>query len=78
MEFASKTLVELPLFHAVRYELGMLGGKEDFRKYVKCELPHEVFMDLGTWYGELDWPRRRTRSSVLPETIRSRVSALRI
>ena len=52
MEFASKTLVELPLFHAVRYELGMLGGKEDFRKYVKCELPHEVFMDLGTWYGE--------------------------
>lgn len=47
---AKATLAQLPLFHAVRYELGKLGGKEDFRAYIKCELPHETFMDLGTWY----------------------------
>ncbi|MDD4622726.1 MAG: hypothetical protein PHG71_05760, partial [Kiritimatiellae bacterium] len=52
VELAKKTLEEIPLFHAVRYELGKLGGKANFRTYIKCELPHEVFTDLGAWYEE--------------------------
>ena len=50
--FASEALERLPLFHAARYELGKVGGKEDFRSLVRCEFPGETYIDLGTWYEE--------------------------
>ena len=51
-KLAQETLVRLPLFHAARYELGKCGGEGDFRAFVRGELPHETFIDLGTWYEE--------------------------
>ena len=50
----SATLEKYRLFHALRYELNLIdSGSEPMEKYVmRSELPHEVFMEMGTWYEE--------------------------
>ena len=45
---AKELLERYPLFHAARYEL----EGEGFRRYVRNELPHETYMELGSWYEE--------------------------
>ena len=50
--YAADTLAGLPLFHAMRYEEGKVGDKDDFRTFVRGEFPHETFMDMATWYLE--------------------------
>ena len=50
--FAADTLVDLPLFHALRYEAGKVGGKDDVRAFVRGEFPHETFMDMAAAYLE--------------------------
>ena len=52
VRFAEDALKRLPLFHAARYELGKMGGKDDFRGLVRGEFPHETYVDLGTWYED--------------------------
>ena len=45
----ARDLIErYPLFHAARYEL----EGEAFRRYIRNELPHETYMELGSWYAE--------------------------
>ena len=58
--FASAALERLPLFHAMRYELGKSGGGGDVREFVLGEFPSETFMDIAAWYGDagLDDERR--------------------
>ena len=50
--FVADKLASMPLFHALRYECGKTGGKDDFRTFVRGEFPHETFMDLASWYLE--------------------------
>ena len=45
---AKEILDRYPLFHAARYEL----EGEAFTRYVRNELPHETYMELGSWYEE--------------------------
>ena len=52
LAFARATLGRLPLFHAMRYELGKAGGGGDFRQLVRGEFPHETCMDMAAWYAE--------------------------
>lgn len=42
------------LFHAMRYELNLITPtSETMEKYVeRCEFPHEVYLEIGTWYDE--------------------------
>ncbi len=47
-EYAKALLEKFPLFHAVRYELEGAA----FTKYVTGELPHERYLELGSWYEE--------------------------
>ena len=49
---AEATLAALPLFHAVRYELGRTDRTVDFAEYVRNELPDETALELGSWYEE--------------------------
>ena len=49
---AADTLADLPLFHALRYEAGKVGGKDDVRAFVRGEFPHETFMDMAAAYLE--------------------------
>ena len=49
---AEAVLAQLPLFHAVRYELGRTDGADGFARYVRNELPDETYLDLGSWYEE--------------------------
>ena len=55
---ASDVLARLPLFHAARYELCRLShGFAPVEAYVRCELPQETYLELGTWYeaaGQLE------------------------
>ncbi len=43
-----------PLSHAMRYELNLAAPtSEPMEKYVtRCEFPHEVYMEIGSWYDE--------------------------
>ena len=50
--FAASVLETLPLFHAVRYELGRTDDAVDFAQFVRNELPAETFLELGSWYAE--------------------------
>ena len=50
--FAKSVLEELPLFHAVRYELGRGDGAVDFTSLVRNEMPTETYLELGSWYEE--------------------------
>ena len=47
-EYAKELLERYPLFHAVRYEL----EGPSFARYVTGELPHERYLELGSWYEE--------------------------
>ena len=48
-ELESRALLDrYPLFHAARYEL----EGESFSRYVRNELPHQTFLELGSWYEE--------------------------
>lgn len=42
-------LSRLPLAWAFRYER---GGAEELKKCVRCELPVQTFLELGSWYEE--------------------------
>ena len=46
-EFLEGVLARVPLAHAFRYELEGEGG---LRRSVRCELPHETYMELASWY----------------------------
>ena len=52
VRFAEEVLERLPLFHAACYELGKAGETCDFRDFIRCELPHETYVDIATWYEE--------------------------
>ncbi|MDR2775969.1 MAG: DUF5107 domain-containing protein [Tannerella sp.] len=49
---------EEPLNHYARFEKYLLTGsendKENFREYIRCELPHETFMEMAGWYESMD------------------------
>ena len=49
---AEAALEKLPLFHAVRYELGRTDAKTDFTRFVRNELNAETHLELGSWYEE--------------------------
>ena len=50
---ARQVLGRMPLFHAARYELNLADpSSEPMEKYMRCELPHEVCIEAGTWYEE--------------------------
>ncbi len=50
---ARRILESVPLFHAARYELNLADpASEPMEKYVRCEFPHEVYLEIGTWYEE--------------------------
>lgn len=50
---ARRILARVPLFHAMRYELNLADPEsEPMEKYVRGELPHEVYLEVGTWYEE--------------------------
>jgi tetratricopeptide (TPR) repeat protein len=48
----------LPLNHYARFERYMLTGANDdkdrFLKYIRCELPHETFMEMAGWYEDMN------------------------
>ena len=52
--FAAQWILDcVPLFHMARYELNLAEPKsEPMEKYVRCELPQEVYLEAGTWYEE--------------------------
>ncbi|MBO4286773.1 MAG: DUF5107 domain-containing protein [Kiritimatiellae bacterium] len=52
--FTAKWILEsVPLFHAARYELNLADpGSEPMETYVRCEFPHEVYLEIGSWYEE--------------------------
>ena len=52
--FSAKWILDnVPLFHAARYELNLADPKsEPMEKYVRCELPQEVYLEIGTWYED--------------------------
>ncbi|MDR1223353.1 MAG: DUF5107 domain-containing protein [Tannerella sp.] len=47
-----------PLNHFARFEKYLLTGaendKKEFLKYIRCELPHETFMEMAGWYESLN------------------------
>ena len=47
-----------PLNHYARFEKYLLTGSEnerkEFLKYIRCELPHETFMEMAGWYESLN------------------------
>ncbi|MDR3140575.1 MAG: DUF5107 domain-containing protein [Tannerellaceae bacterium] len=47
-----------PLNHYARFERYMLTGsgtdRDRFLKYIRCELPHETFMEMAGWYESID------------------------
>lgn len=45
---AEEILAAYPLFHAARYEL----EGDAFSRHVRNELPHETYLELGSWYAE--------------------------
>ncbi len=47
--FLANVLKRLPLAHQFRYEL---EGVDALRRAVGCELPHETFLEIGSWYEE--------------------------
>ena len=47
--FLADVLRRLPLAHQFRYEL---EGLDAMRRAVGCELPHETFLEIGSWYEE--------------------------
>lgn len=50
---SKRMLDRVPLFHAARYELNLADPKsEPMEKYVRCELPQEVYLEIGSWYEE--------------------------
>ena len=49
---AEDLLAELPLCHAARYELNILGTGEQMTDFVRGELPHETYLELGHWYAD--------------------------
>lgn len=49
MAFLDERLSLLPLDHALRYER---DGVEGLKAFVRNELPHETYLELGSWYEE--------------------------
>lgn len=49
MAFLDEQLSLLPLNHALRYER---DGIEGLKALVRNELPHETYLELGSWYEE--------------------------
>ncbi|MDR2763472.1 MAG: DUF5107 domain-containing protein [Tannerella sp.] len=49
-----------PLNHYARFEKYLLTDSEndrnEFLKYIRCELPHETFMEMAGWYESLNCP----------------------
>ncbi|MDR2041932.1 MAG: DUF5107 domain-containing protein [Tannerella sp.] len=47
-----------PLNHYARFEKYLLTGAENdrtaFLQYIRCELPHETFMEMAGWYESLN------------------------
>jgi hypothetical protein len=47
-----------PLNHYARFEKYLFTGAEndrkEFLKYIRCELPHETFMEMAGWYESLN------------------------
>ncbi|MDR1602144.1 MAG: DUF5107 domain-containing protein [Tannerella sp.] len=47
-----------PLNHYARFEKYLLTGadsdQKEFLKYIRCELPHETFMEMAGWYESLN------------------------
>ncbi|MDR0394914.1 MAG: DUF5107 domain-containing protein [Tannerella sp.] len=47
-----------PLNHYARFEKYLLTGSEndqkEFLKYIRCELPHETFIEMAGWYESLN------------------------
>lgn len=50
--FAEGVLARWPLFHAVRYELWKAGQCASWTERIGNELPHETFLEIGSWYEE--------------------------
>jgi hypothetical protein len=48
-----------PLNHYSRFERFMLTGSDEdrdrFLKYIRCELPHETFMEMAGWYESMSF-----------------------
>ena len=51
-KLARLALSQWPLFHGARFELKLLGAEGGFRGSVRNELPHQTFLELGSWYEE--------------------------
>ena len=49
---ARLALTQWPLFHGAKFELQLLGKASGFRESVRNELPHQTFLELGSWYEE--------------------------
>ena len=47
--FSDDVLRRMPLFHAMRYEI---EGTEGLSALVRNELPHQTYLELGSWYEE--------------------------
>ncbi|MDR1455218.1 MAG: DUF5107 domain-containing protein [Tannerella sp.] len=47
-----------PLNHYARFEKQLLTASEsdrkEFLKYIRCELPHETFMEMAEWYESMN------------------------
>jgi len=52
LAFLTQATAKLPLMHALRYEMEKAGFEKNFNRYVANELPHETYLDLGSWYEE--------------------------
>ena len=50
---ARELVAEYPLLAGVHYELKKLGeDSEDFPRSLRCELPNQTLLELGSWYEE--------------------------
>lgn len=50
---ARQILERVPLFHAARYELNLADATTTpFGELVRCEFPHQVYLEMGGWYEE--------------------------
>ena len=49
---AKLVLTQWPLFHGAKFELQLLGKAAGFKDSLRNELPHQTFLELGSWYEE--------------------------
>lgn len=47
-QFARELLERYPLYHTVRY---LVEGTQ-FKRYVRCEMPEQTFIEWGSWFEE--------------------------